>query len=148
MRIYCSYYHTILYLCIFVTFKTAISVVGSLVSYKGTWHANGMWKSTGKKELQTKQLAFVRPRPARDERLWKRLRRWEDRMREAPDSRRWFRNGFNHIFNFTIRIIVLRQGGTLCSHNATFCFYYSENKWEYMRISVISNQWIKPGGQS
>ena len=27
---------------------------------------NGMWKSAGKKELQTKQLTFVRPKPARD----------------------------------------------------------------------------------
>ena len=82
------------------------------------------------------------------ERLWKRLRRWEGRMREALHSRWWFGNGFKHIFNFPIRIIVLRERCTLWSHNATFCFYYSENKGEYMRTSVISNQWIKPGGQS
>ena len=43
-----------------MTLKGSISVVGSFLSYKGTWHANGMWKSTGEKELQTKQLAFVR----------------------------------------------------------------------------------------
>ena len=62
MHIYCSYYHTILY----HDFEGFHFCGRSFLSYKGTWHANGMWKSTGEKELQTKQLAFMRPRPARD----------------------------------------------------------------------------------
>ena len=82
------------------------------------------------------------------EKFWNRLRLWEGRVTDALQPGWWFGKCFNHIFNVTIRIIVLRQSCTLWSQNATCCFYCSENRREHMRTCVISNQGIPPGGQS
>ena len=82
------------------------------------------------------------------EKFWNRLRLWEGRVTDALQPGWWFGKCFNHIFNVTIRIIVLRQSCTLWSQNATCCFYYSENRREHMRTCVISNQGITPGRQS
>ena len=109
----------------------------------------GMWTNTVKEELQTEQTYLCMTKACyRLEKLWNRLRRWEGRMTDALKPGWWFGKCFNHIFNVTIRIIVLRESCTLWSQNATFCFYYSENRREYMRTCVISNQGITPGRQS
>ena len=110
---------------------------------------NGMWTNTGKEELQTEQLTFVRPRPATDLKSFGTGSGDGKAGWQMPSHQGDGLGNVSTTSSMLLSELLSSEKAVLCGlKNATFCVYYSENRRQYMRICVISNQGITPGGQS
>ena len=110
---------------------------------------NGMWKSTGKEELQIERHPFVRPRPATDLKSFGTGSGDGKAGWQMPSHQGDGLGNVSTTSSMLLSELLSSEKAVLSGlKNATFCVYYSENRRQYMRICVISNQGITPGGQS